>query len=281
MGLRELAIQAMPHVLRQFAVNTADTVPAFIDALERAVCFSFKAEVDQGIYQFGLDLLEHDVFGLPAEVVWFEFYPVPEQKFGILAVAEPFEGTKIVAYGFITDSEATKPTPRDVALCSTVILGDDGRWEVPHLRKGENQELFDKNSNRMLADLIFLVGLLNSKGLERTERPAPEKLNKHRVKAGKPKISSVIEVRVPSSHVYGTAQDAENLRLSPRPHFRRGHVRRAGEKMVMVRPTWVLGEGRHIVPKNYRINRPAASSNPAPLPPASELPVSDDGKPHR
>ena len=281
MGLRELAIQSMPRVLLQFATDPAKSAPAFIDALERAVCFSFKAEVDQGIYQFGLDLLQHEVFGLPAEHVWFEFYPVPDQKFGILAIAEPFDGCRLAAFGFITDQKVRNPTPDDVGICSNVFLGDDWRWEVPNLRSGENQELFSENSNRMLADLIFLVGLLNSKGLERTERPAPERLNKHRIRAGKPSISDVIEIRVPSSHAYGTAFDAEQLRLSPRPHFRRGHVRRTAERLVMVRPTWVLGEGRHIIPKNYRVTSHDASSSPTHQLPVSKPLVSDDDTPRR
>lgn len=256
MGLRELALESLPGSLGLFAADPARVAPSMAKALASAVCFSFATDVDQGIYQFGLELLAHQVFALPSEAVWLEFYPVPDQKVGILAVSEPGDGIRIAAFGFVADPNVRNPKGADVQITGNLYLRDDWQWEVPNLRDPRHDEAFRNNSNRLLADLIFLVGLLNSKGLTRTEKPAPERLNKHRIRSGKPPINAVIEIKVPAEYAYGGADAAAGMRASPRPHFRRGHVRRHGEGLVLVRPTWVLGGPEVVAPKSYRVVGP-------------------------
>lgn len=257
MGLRELSLESLPQSVNLFAADSDRLAPSMAAALKDAVCFSFSCCIDQGIYQFGLELLKHQVFALPSDVVWLEFYPVPDQKVGILAVSEPGDGIKIAAFGFVADPKVRNPKGSDVQITGNIYLRDDWQWEVPNLRNPDDDHVFSNNSNRLLADLIFLIGLLNSKGLMRTEKPAPERLNKHRIRAGKAPINAVVEIKVPADYRYGDAKDAADMRSSPRPHFRRGHVRRHGEGLVLVRPTWVMGGPENAGPKSYRVIGPA------------------------
>ncbi len=100
--------------------------------------------------------------------------------------------------------------------------------------------------------LMSMLGRLNADGIELKHCPAPAKLNRRREAKGLPGAVAYTTVKIrPPRAVMGHSGPIQGERLSPRYHFRRGHVRhfQNGEK-TWVRPAFVGspemgGEIRH------------------------------------
>ena len=94
-----------------------------------------------------------------------------------------------------------------------------------------------------------------SKETTTEHRPAQEKLNKKRLKAGRPQINPSYKVHVNLSAATGESGASNGDRKSPRPHWRRGHIRRIytkqGTKLTPVAPTLVAANTDLIKPRDY------------------------------
>lgn len=113
-----------------------------------------------------------------------------------------------------------------------------------------------------VAEEVFVVlGLtvsLSCSNIEVIDTPAPEKLNRKRVKNGKLPFFGYkrIEIRPASAdrggRVRGQSMDG---RQSPRLHHRRGHIRnlRGGAKRVWVSPAMVGSGTKGFVKSSYRV----------------------------
>ena len=110
---------------------------------------------------------------------------------------------------------------------------------------------------------LCLVTTLHAKGIEQRITPAPHKLNKHRVAAGKPAIGEVREVmiNVGGKRYLPSGEAERGSHASPRLHWRRGHIRRlpSGE-ITHVRPHLVGAAAGGAVPakKDYRVKAAGA-----------------------
>lgn len=99
---------------------------------------------------------------------------------------------------------------------------------------------------------VAAYGLLHMKQYDRHDIPAPEKLNRKRERSGKEPISQRIEIRL--NPQYRTLKAPGGTHASPRPHWRRGHVRTlASGKRVPVSPHLVMGEAP--MPEGYWVKK--------------------------
>jgi len=116
-----------------------------------------------------------------------------------------------------------------ISIVNSMMMGV-GRTEE------EKEYLFNMISGWVTA----IYGLLHMKQVIKTEKKAPEKLNKARTKKGKDPITGSLTIHVNKEafkHHPGPGTHA-----SPRPHWRRGHVRVLGSgKISTVSPCLVNG----------------------------------------
>lgn len=97
------------------------------------------------------------------------------------------------------------------------------------------------------------VAALNCSNVITIENPAPEKLNKKRVKAGKQPLYSykTLHLSIPDMARNGGA--GAGTHASPRVHLRRGHIRRLESKSVWVNPCVVGDKRSGVVMKDYAV----------------------------
>lgn len=107
------------------------------------------------------------------------------------------------------------------------------------------------NPNNVFDPLMSMLGRLNADGITQEHISSPSKLNRRRASKGLPGVVAYTKVKIkPSRPVLGRSGPLSDDRLSPRYHFRRGHVRhfQNGER-TWVRPCFIGspedGEIRH------------------------------------
>lgn len=84
---------------------------------------------------------------------------------------------------------------------------------------------------------------LMAKGVETTEEPASPKLDRKNAGKGLPKTSPYVKVRINEPTRTYHPGNLGGTHASPRPHWRRGHLRKLGDgRDTYVRPTLVGGE---------------------------------------
>ena len=95
----------------------------------------------------------------------------------------------------------------------------------------QNQTNLDLKENdgfatNLFEPMICMLGRLNARGIEQKYVPAPEKLNKARIKRKKAPLVSYTTVKVSPYRAPLGHSGARDEVTSPRYHFRRGHIRR-------------------------------------------------------
>jgi hypothetical protein len=125
-----------------------------------------------------------------------------------------------------------------IAECSKHIPADDSTVE------GE--------ACQGIAVVCGLVALLMSKEAEVKHRGPPEVLNKARRRKGKPIIRDTYEIAL-RFRSGGHQQSGAGTHASPRMHWRRGHYRRLGERLVPVAPCLVNASdgASDLIPNDY------------------------------
>lgn len=108
----------------------------------------------------------------------------------------------------------------------------------------EDTDELERVAARATQAINFMVacyGLLNMKHTIKQETDPPEKLNEARRKKGKIELTKSVVVKLDPRYV--VHEGATRTHASPRPHWRRGHVRtmKSG-KRVPVQPHMVMGE---------------------------------------
>lgn len=109
--------------------------------------------------------------------------------------------------------------------------------------------------------LGYLLMMLHSRSTESRTEPAPDKLNKARIKKGN---SPIPEHRVVSIVPYRIAKDIRReygdagfLRASPRLHWRRSHIRtlESGKRIPIARMLigYKADDGREMVTQEYHV----------------------------
>lgn len=105
-------------------------------------------------------------------------------------------------------------------------------------------------ANAALGAILGSTMLLNTKYAQKDKHSAPIKVNEKRKKKGKPLLRDYVIVKLRQSDAFeGGAGHGGNHRSSPRPHWRRGHIRTIQSgKVIPIPPVIVnMEEGRAAV----------------------------------
>jgi len=117
--------------------------------------------------------------------------------------------------------------------------------------KGNYREVFMDWFKHAIALVPGSVAAINSKSTSIKTREAPKKLNKKRALRGKPPIYSYHVVNIPSRDSTSSANGSAD-RVSPRLHWRRGHLRQIPKGLVAVSPSLVGCKDLGFIAKEYR-----------------------------
>lgn len=102
------------------------------------------------------------------------------------------------------------------------------------------------NASVSAGSLISCCMLLNTKYVDIQHYIPPEKVNLKRAKSKRPLLSDCSIIRIRSEYLEKTAVGTHN---SPKPHWRRGHVRKLHDgRMIPVQPCLVNFNGHDIIP---------------------------------
>lgn len=264
--------------------------------VKQAVLFDFGAMHPEMAHKdFALDMYERRLFTLPFAVTAFAFEAKPNNPLqasyagtrpaGAMMVLSQDEEQRLTAImctemrdeggmsmgaipfaivmraklsdasgGAVSVDEESFPLIDD-AMMATMYGSADARGH-------------DSMRNRLCSNLVACMGMtvmLMSKGVETEHHPAPAKLNKARVRKGKPPIGESYSVRINAGDSFSINGEsiAGHVRGTPRIHWRRGHFRTIHrgtevERVVPVAPcvVGVTDEARDLVqPKMYEVRR--------------------------
>jgi hypothetical protein len=102
---------------------------------------------------------------------------------------------------------------------------------------------------------FHLTMLLCTKYIKKERIDPPTTLNKKRAKRGKPPLHPYTIVRLQDRQ---SGVGAGRCGSSPRPHWRRGHIRRLSNGLVVpVAPCLVCADGRVLPPQKYLLEKGA------------------------
>lgn len=121
-----------------------------------------------------------------------------------------------------------------------VIYNQVGVYPCPLWFDAGREEAIIDHSDMTFGYFVACYGIMHMKHFTREERTASEKLNRVRKARGKEPIASVVEVKLSKQW---RSQSGTGTHASPRPHWRRGHVRTLQSgKRVPVQPHMVMGD---------------------------------------
>ena len=129
------------------------------------------------------------------------------------------------------------------ASCFMFLAGEDPE---------ETKRLIQDNGALVVNMVMTAYGLLNMKVTDTTHVEAPAKLNRAREKKGKQPIPDSVQVRIKKS--VRDAYKGSGTHASPRPHWRRGHVRQLSTgKRIPVQPHMVMAKEGVPLPKRVEV----------------------------
>ena len=281
----------------------ADGVEAVLRMLHGVVLFDMSAvEPVEEHYSFGFDLYERGLFGLPFERVAFTFMGMGGKRGPprpVLVVLEGQPGAAALS-GVVCDSNPIAGNGYPIAMFKDAVCGTHtpdgvrGNYIELSLRLvprpaticqmtgsaniDDGVSIFKYITQLLVGEAIARNVMLMSSGLTVDREGAPERLNKARVRKGKPPIGDLYTVRLDPLrariiHTEGNDEDITgHVRGSPRPHWRRGHFRTIhrgdeGERVVPVAPALIgVGESEVARPM-YELARKGSA---APVPSLTE-----------
>jgi len=190
--------------------------------------FIFNGDISKEAHDFAWDLIENDIFSLPSERVYYQFDLDDRDVCIFICQIE----MQFSIFGVVIGGEKN---PRHTG------------WIKARLKENHKADLWadslaDEGALRAIFHaMLQLTSMLMFKGLKKSEITIPARLNRKREQRGERKLPSytVIDTR----HYYEKTGHQGGTHASPRPHFRRGHVRvlPAGNKTI-VRPCFVMAE---------------------------------------
>lgn len=275
------------------------TLPALVGLIARATVFEFgELRPDQAHIDFGLDLLDRDLFTLPFPITAFSFQGTPDhirmrgdKRRGGMCILYQHEGEKsltMISCNEMVDQSGRTVGAIPMALVSRARFANRAGTSVDSIATtqaivsdrvlramygGTTDEAHDALTQRTANNMVQCVGLavmLMSRGVATERIEAPAKLNKARAARNKPIIADRYEVTIKAGDCYAIqgedGEDDQNIqghkRGSPRPHWRRGHIRcihrgTPNEYFKPIAPMIVAANGNAdlIVPKGYKVTR--------------------------
>jgi len=108
--------------------------------------------------------------------------------------------------------------------------------------------------SKLYADMIVdFCNMVNCSNIIYMDNPAPEKLNKKRVKKGKQPLYSYKTLHIKTDTRTVNKNNQGGTHASPRVHFRRGHIRQLANNSIWVQPCMVGSKELGMVHKGYRV----------------------------
>ena len=163
--------------------------------------------------------------------------------------------------GWLAVNKGIVPKKREMSLqryrWNPVLSGVMGRMVSQRFASpGERSEAFDLDAtNEVRATIEMCVALACSNVSSSAALPAPEKLNKKRLKKGREPLFEYHVLSVDTHAANSAGGGAGEGGGSVRPHLRRGHIRRLrDDKIVWVNMAMVNAAKKGFVAKDYRVN---------------------------
>jgi hypothetical protein len=218
-------------------------------AIPEAVHFDFgDIAPAQEHVDFGMDMLTKNLFRLPFPTVFYSGTAMPKRGL-IASYDEDTDAFAVICFLPARLGGSTKhiaPT----TLIRVYAQGDQVRCDFVPISKarfrvrGTNKIIGDehhKNSAIMAGNFVLgATVLLMGKDVDVETRPAPEKLNKQRLRRGKSAIgeSRFVRLKIGATHDY---TQLGGTHKSPRMHIRRGHFRQVwpDRPPIPIPPHWV------------------------------------------
>jgi hypothetical protein len=209
------------------------------------------------LYFYSIELIRNNLFQLPFPICYYEFSFVDYIYNVIVSIAED---KVIVSHGFVEQDKDFIAYVGSESFENNGKISSDDHTHFLNPRYEFGPEVWDEEKamkyffDAMTTGVLSLTSLLNAQGVETIRTPAPDRLNKHRVAAGKYPIkeNNEIRIRVGKQLRYVSGNEVGN-HASPRMHWRRGHIRHLPDgKITNVRPCLVGSIGEP-VKKVYKV----------------------------
>lgn len=257
MGLREDILAMLPA--NPAATKSPGTAQFIRPALEQSITVLMDVD-EHGPTEIAANewavqcVMKGVLLPMPGPICFFtgRLFAITEadRRQGILAMTH---GGSIIVVGIGCEKQDADHMAITVSPLVSMSISDEGNmsWDVRLPSKiwddDTNGEV-DEAATRIGVKFMSCIGLMSLKTAVVTTEPAPAKLNAARIKKGKPPISDVVTIRIKKQehHAFG------GTHASPRPHWRRGHVRRLLEgRVVLVSPHPVMGQAE--IPTTYKV----------------------------
>jgi len=219
---------------------------------------------DAIIRDFGVQMLQHQVLAFPSAAFYLQW----DQDMTNLLNGKRFTQSTAM---FVVVEEQTDDVLRVHMLCGMIGPADVGRgFDLPirinlYGQKAtdlinmpwpddttalEYQKQLDLQSKTHIEELLCFLSTLAMTSVEKERRGPSPRIQAKRIKRGQDPLPDYVLLRF-SPSVADSMRSAVD-RASPRPHFRRGHVRviykgSDRQRIVAVAPSWVNaspGQGR-------------------------------------
>lgn len=223
---------------------------------------------DAAIRDFGVQMLQHNVLALPASAFYFQW----DQEVTTLDGKERF--TEIAAMFVVIESQSVDSLringlggmigPESVGRgfdlpFSIDLYGQKAidllNMTMPDLRAA-TKDTTDIAIKTRIEELLAFLSALAMASVEKDKRAPAPRLQAKRAKRGLQPLPEYVVLRLSQSIVESLNPGAD--RSSPRPHFRRGHIRviykgSDRQRVVPVAPSWVNAEpGQARIP-SYKV----------------------------
>ena len=194
--------------------------------------FVFTEEPSTAVEKFGFDLVKHSLFSLPFPRCYFEW--TDNHGLWCQFCWVDFDGRLCLWTTMRLDQGWGCDIPVRLSLDK---LADRLKAEGPI--STIEHDVYQITTETTVRECVACVATLAVKGVDREIVSVPERVNAKRVSQGRRPLPSYTVIRL---DVYGKRQGGGS-HASPRPHWRRGHVRRLpGGETTVVRPHVVMGE---------------------------------------
>jgi len=254
------------HVKDGYALHKEDVdfVRAMLSSAKTAASFIFPPVDFDNLAKFGDDLAENNLFRLPFSDCFFQFEAAGEpEKQCFMFLCQCLREDRPEWCGAWPDDVSGKilallmheDESGALIFYGSMVFGmlyGSREWTFqPHMCLPDDPS--EREAARFMLWLMSgAVGLLASRGVQKTEVKPRESVNKKRIARGQTPFPAYTIIKLNQEF----QKTSQNGHASPRPHWRRGHIRRIGEdgRITMVRPHPVMAEAGAPNKTPYRIS---------------------------
>jgi len=222
---------------------------------------------DDNVVDFGKQMCVSHVLAYPADAFYFQFehWAVKETEttldgFSRFFMRNAQQGDKtamrqtcgLFVYMAPSETSSKAHMVRCSRLDNETIVGIPVGIDLygnacANLLNGTLDSQADEFALSLVVELLAFLSLLSIKQAKHTAIQHSPRVQAKRKKRGEAPLPDYITIHLTSA-IVDAASDAAGFRNSPRPHFRRGHIRFINrgtdrERIVPVAPSWVNASG--------------------------------------